>query len=133
MYADAKEKCKSLVGYDLASVLSTEETHFLGNMTVKINPAIGERTFNFPWIGLHRDTFANNGILFIEHTIAWYLFYTYLIIRNFSFVLIVLLHFFLSNHLHGYEGTWVWVDGFPINYTNWNVNEPSNHEVFQII
>ena len=65
-YADAKEKCKKFVRYDLASVFSREETKYLGNMTVKINPAIGKKSFNFPWIGLHKDAYAPNGILINE-------------------------------------------------------------------
>ena len=60
-YSEAKEKCKHTLKYDLASVFSREETKYLGNMTVQINPDIGKKSFNFPWIGLHKNAYAPTG------------------------------------------------------------------------
>lgn len=67
-YAEAKEKCKYRMGYNLASVISRDETKFLGNMTVEINPAIGKKSFNFPWIGLHKDAYEPDGIYSKQYT-----------------------------------------------------------------
>ena len=66
-YAAAKEKCRSYSGYDLASVFSRKDTQYLGNMTVQINPAIGKKSFNFPWIGLHKDAFTPIGTAYVSN------------------------------------------------------------------
>ena len=50
------------MGYNLASVISRDEAMFIGNTTVEINPAIGKKSFNFPWIGLHKDAYQPDGI-----------------------------------------------------------------------
>ena len=60
-YSEAKERCKHTLRYDLASVFSREETKFLGNMTVQTNSDIGKRSFNFPWIGLHKNAYSPKG------------------------------------------------------------------------
>ena len=69
-YEDAKEKCKAFFHYDLASVFSREETKYLGSMTLQTNPTIGKKSFHFPWIGLHKNAFAPNGIL-LKTNIVW--------------------------------------------------------------
>ena len=62
-YSDAKDRCQHTLGYSLASVFSREETNFLGNMTVQTNKEIGKSSFNFPWIGLHKNAYSPEGII----------------------------------------------------------------------
>ena len=61
-YSHAKRRCSANPKYALTSALTTEETEYLGNTTVKTNPNIGIKSYNFPWIGLHKDAFASDGI-----------------------------------------------------------------------
>ena len=61
-YSDAKDRCQHTLGYNLATVFSREETNFLGNMTVQTNNEIGKSSFNFPWIGLHKNAYSPEGI-----------------------------------------------------------------------
>ena len=60
-YVEAKEECKRYLRYNLASVFSREETKYLGNMTVQTNRNIGKKSFNFPWIGLHKNAYSPEG------------------------------------------------------------------------
>ena len=74
-YSEAKEKCKHTLKYDLASVFSREETKYLGNMTVQINPEIGKKSFNFPWIGLHKNAYSPAGNNCMQYPVAKVIFH----------------------------------------------------------
>ena len=78
-YSDAKDRCQHTLGYNLASVFSREETNFLGNMTVQTNNEIGKSSFNFPWIGLHKNAYSPEGITNIKTKIIQT---TYLLFYN---------------------------------------------------
>ena len=74
-YSEAKDRCQHTLGYNLASVFSREETNFLGNMTVQTNNEIGKSSFNFPWIGLHKNAFSPEGTTNLKTKIIQTIFY----------------------------------------------------------
>ena len=63
-YREAKAQCQRFLNYTLATVQDLEESVYLAKMTIQINPDIGKKNFNFPWIGLHKDAFALKGNIY---------------------------------------------------------------------
>ena len=44
-------------------------------MTVQINPEIGKKSFNFPWIGLHKNAYSPAGNNCMQYPVAKVIFH----------------------------------------------------------
>ena len=51
-WQEAQKKCRSFNGGDLVTVMTVEESTFLAQKTLEINPELRTDAFYMPWIGI---------------------------------------------------------------------------------
>ena len=78
-WQDAQKKCRSFNGGDLVTVVKKEESTFLAQKTLEINPELRNEAFYMPWIGLRlrrkpKSKYTNDYLHFylVMLNVRWY-------------------------------------------------------------